>query len=240
MKRTIQRGLLWKTSEIWATVTYSVFFVFLALLYHLWMNDFFWAWKGIAFVLCGLMIIMVLGLERLIPFAGFCLLLSGFNAILQNDEVHVAWKVLSSIVLMLQFFSLGGNSSWLKPAVVDKQRLDTLNERLQTIMVNEKVFTNPELTLSKLAQLAEVKPYILSTLLNANYKKSFSEYINEQRVNEVERRLLSYDLAKFTIEAIAYDCGFKSPSAFYSVFKKSKGISPSEFIAKKQQPGNTP
>ena len=68
----------------------------------------------------------------------------------------------------------------------------------------------------------------LSQLLNDNLGKGFSLYLNEYRVGEAEKLLLSSN-DRYTIEAIGYESGFRSKSSFFSIFKKINGNTPSTF-----------
>ena len=53
--------------------------------------------------------------------------------------------------------------------------------------------------------------------------KTFSNYLNDIRINEVCQMLLNTDK---TINEIAYNCGFETLSYFNRVFLKKKKVSP--------------
>ncbi|NNK88327.1 MAG: AraC family transcriptional regulator [Flavobacteriaceae bacterium] len=78
----------------------------------------------------------------------------------------------------------------------------------------------------------KVSPHTLSQLLNNHLHKSFSEYINEFRLNEAKKRLLDPAYEEYTILAIAFESGFKSKSSFQRLFKKYTGYTPSSFLRK--------
>ncbi len=60
--------------------------------------------------------------------------------------------------------------------------------------------------------------------------KTFSEFLNEYRVNEVKEKLKTEDRSLQTILAIALDSGFNSKASFNRVFKKHTGLTPSEYV----------
>lgn len=57
-------------------------------------------------------------------------------------------------------------------------------------------------------------------------QKSFIDFLNDLRVGEAARMLLE---TTNTISEISYDCGFNNISNFNRIFKKRKGVTPSEF-----------
>ncbi len=111
----------------------------------------------------------------------------------------------------------------------DIKDMENLEETLNQVMESEKPFLDENLTLTILARMLQVSDKKLSTLLNQNMGISFYDYINGYRVEEVKKTLLLPDSEKFTLLAIAYDCGFKSKSSFNRIFKKIEKRSPSEY-----------
>ena len=71
----------------------------------------------------------------------------------------------------------------------------------------------------------------LSKIINKYKEKTFSNYINDLRIEYAINKLYSdKQFRKYSIEAIADDLGFKSSRSFFGVFQKKTGISPSYFI----------
>ncbi len=102
-------------------------------------------------------------------------------------------------------------------------------ESLQSQMREKKTYTDPELTIEKLAVLVKTNRHTLSQVLNERLGLSFFDYINGLRVEEAKRRLKSAACQHHKIAAVAYDAGFNSLSVFNDVFKKMTGQTPSEF-----------
>ena len=103
-------------------------------------------------------------------------------------------------------------------------------EKLEKLFDDEKIYIKPDLTLNKLAKCLSTNRVYLSQIINKEYGKNYSGFINEFRINEAILMLSdSKKTIKFSIETIAKEAGFKTTSSFNSAFKKSTGITPSVF-----------
>ncbi len=102
-----------------------------------------------------------------------------------------------------------------------------LIDELNSIMNEEQLFKNANLKSSELAKKIQLTTHQLSQLLNDNLGKNFSSFVNEYRINEAKKMLLSN--GNITLEAIGYECGFNSKSTFYTTFKKIVGKTPSQY-----------
>jgi transcriptional regulator GlxA family with amidase domain len=58
---------------------------------------------------------------------------------------------------------------------------------------------------------------------------SFYDFVNGYRINAFKDVIKSDMYNKYTIETIAYQCGFKSKASFYRIFKTKMKMSPSEY-----------
>jgi AraC-like DNA-binding protein len=100
---------------------------------------------------------------------------------------------------------------------------------IEEVMQQQKTFLEPGITIDKLADLVNTNRHCLSQVLNERLAKSFYDYINQYRVNEAKKLLLDEKYSNQKIASIAYDAGFNSLSAFNEVFKKTAGVTPSQF-----------
>ena len=103
--------------------------------------------------------------------------------------------------------------------------LDQLNKQMEVY----QDFLNRDLTLGDVANKINVPPYKLSRIINEQLKKNFFTMINEYRIEEAGSRIISGEYDNLTLSAIGYDSGFNSRSTFHSLFKKYKGLTPSQF-----------
>ena len=118
------------------------------------------------------------------------------------------------------------------PGRYEHSKLDNVNvegtiARLEGAMWDEKLFRDPDLRLNDLAKHIGINTSQLSELINLHVGQSFSEYVNAFRVEEAKRELA--ENSSHTIIGVGFDCGFNSKSSFNAVFRKSVGMSPSEF-----------
>ncbi|MEN0006267.1 MAG: AraC family transcriptional regulator [Bacteroidota bacterium] len=67
--------------------------------------------------------------------------------------------------------------------------------------------------------------------IKKNTKKTFTEIINEYRVNHASKLLMTTDM---TIAEVCYSCGYNNVSYFNRKFKAIIGVTPSEFKLKRE------
>lgn len=85
---------------------------------------------------------------------------------------------------------------------------------------------NEKLTLLEVAEKTYVSQWHLSKLLNKEMKKSFSEILNDTRINRAKKLLEDSSLR---IGDVAREVGFLDVAHFSRVFKKVEGISANEY-----------
>jgi AraC-like DNA-binding protein len=103
-----------------------------------------------------------------------------------------------------------------------------LFEQLEKFLHAEQVYAEPTITIDDLADRMKVNKTYLSRAINRCSKKHFNTYINEFRIKEAIR-LLSNDSNRYTLEGIGFEVGFEERRSFYNAFKKTTGLSPSDF-----------
>lgn len=97
-------------------------------------------------------------------------------------------------------------------------------------MNEQKLFLNPELTLTQLAEALAVHPHHLSQVINSQEAKTFYDFINTWRVNQFKKIAAEPANQKYTLLALAFECGFNSKTAFYRNFKNLTGQSPTQYL----------
>ena len=143
------------------------------------------------------------------------------------------YPLYGGIAVLTYAFGLVGflhrNAPIKQPKRVDIEGLidvDATLVRLEQAMGEEKLYLQADLTLNSLAAALDVKPYVLTQLLNTTVNKSFTEYVNEYRVAEVVRLFGKPAYANYTLTAIAFEAGFNSKATFNRIFRKVTGKTP--------------
>jgi len=113
-----------------------------------------------------------------------------------------------------------------------KSDVDKYYSSLIQLMDSEKLFLDSKLSIKTVADKLGMSVNHLSQVINQQSGKNFFKFINEYRVEEAKKLLLDPSNQKYTILAIAYDCGFNSKSSFNTIFKQYTDKTPSDFMEK--------
>jgi AraC-like DNA-binding protein len=113
---------------------------------------------------------------------------------------------------------------------LNKEFLESTSKRLIEFMEIEKPYIDNNLTLFILAEQIGISENNLSQVINSKYQINFFDFVNKYRVELVVEKLKKGEHKMSTLLGIAYDSGFNSKASFNRAFKKSTGLTPSEFI----------
>jgi len=114
-------------------------------------------------------------------------------------------------------------------SLLSSEQSSRIAEKLKDFMEKEKPFLEPEITLQELSSRIEINPRYVSQVINERFNKNFFEFINYYRVEEAKTQLASDTGLTKTVLEILYECGFNSKSVFNTFFKKSTGLTPSQY-----------
>lgn len=110
---------------------------------------------------------------------------------------------------------------------------ETIDEILGYLQKFEqrKGYLSQKVSLSDTAKSFGTNSTYLSKVVNIEKQKNFSKYINDLRIIYAFEELKTNSIfRKYTIKAIAQECGFKSAESFSKAFYKKYGIYPSFYI----------
>lgn len=111
-----------------------------------------------------------------------------------------------------------------------------LAEQLKRSMDEDKLYLNPKLTLQDVSAAIGTNRTYLSDYLNKILKTTFYEYINALRIRRACELIDSMTQEnKRSMLEISELSGFNSISTFNRSFAKIVGVTPSQYLAKKQK-----
>lgn len=111
---------------------------------------------------------------------------------------------------------------------IDAQKKDIFN-KIETLIIAEKLFTEPKLTVDFLATALDVNALKLTSIIKQFSDKNFNDFINEFRITFAKELLLDEAYKNYTITSIGLESGFNSKSSFYATFKKHTNLTPTEY-----------
>lgn len=117
----------------------------------------------------------------------------------------------------------------IKLAKVSHSDLNPAFAKLESLMQDKELFTNPNLNLGDLARRLGMSNQRTSHLIKQSARTNFRSYVNSYRIDYVKRKLKDADYRDCSILAIALESGFNSEPSFYRVFKDRVGMSPTAF-----------
>lgn len=109
----------------------------------------------------------------------------------------------------------------------DEQEMSgiALFKKLENMMTNDKIFKDPDISLSKLAELLGSNRTYVSAIINKYSSKSFYNYIHSYRISEAVS-IISDVNADIVLKAVSSEVGYKSISCFYRAFCRETGCTP--------------
>lgn len=148
--------------------------------------------------------------------------------IIREIEEVIQRKDLSKILQLLHVLDQLTNVPYRSIAPNAKQ---VTNSRQHEMRINkvclhiQNRFTEP-ITLKEVADLIFLTESNFCKFFKKAVGKTFSDYLNEIRINEAARLLLQTDQS---VAQIANDCGFETLSYFNRVFLRKKGSAPTAY-----------
>ncbi len=154
------------------------------------------------------------------------------NLLFQLRDLPIPLKAINILQI---FYSLSinanktylGSLNWLNHHQVSDQRL---SEVMEFLMLNFK----EDISLEKIAGIAGMNKTAFCRFFKQHTGKSFITYLNELRIN-YSCKLLKEVNSNYSISKSCYASGFNSLSYYNRVFKKSIGITPSQYRNNKNE-----
>lgn len=98
---------------------------------------------------------------------------------------------------------------------------------------NSDEFLRKDITIGLLASQWNTNSKYLSEVIKHQKSQNFSSYINQLKIDYIVHKLYNEpQYRKYKISHLAEICGYASPQAFFTTFKKINGVTPAYFIQK--------
>lgn len=137
----------------------------------------------------------------------------GFRQVLQILEI------LYELSLSQEAYTLSSSAFAQITPTTDSRRIARVEEYIRTHF-------EEDIRLATLAEIAGMTPTAFSRFFSVRAGRSLTDYIIDIRLGVAARQLI--DSTK-TVAEISFECRFNSLANFNRIFKKKKGVTPSEF-----------
>ncbi len=165
-------------------------------------------------------------------FTSVGLILMAFIGQLWTDGLvgYAIGAALASLQMYLLFYVVLKNNKLFVRSREPQTQVDAvLQQKLRDGLEHEGLYRQSSLTVYQLAEHLGEPHYKVALALKELYGRPFPELINHFRVEDVKRRLMDPKHHNLKVEALAFDAGFSTPSAFYVAFKRETGVTPRAF-----------
>jgi len=103
-------------------------------------------------------------------------------------------------------------------------------EKLNQAMREKRLYENPRLNLSDVANELSTNMKVVSTTVNRGWNVNFNDYVNQFRIEAIQKKLQKGEHISKTLLGVALESGFNSKATFNRAFKKRTSISPKEYL----------
>jgi len=165
------------------------------------------------------------------------------NTLIAN---RLNWIGLSIMIYWIGFGMLIRQEIFIKDTIIynserefeeipkQSEKTDNYYKKLLGIMDEDQLYKDPNLNMDQLSQAVGLSKSYLSQIINKREERNFFEFINAYRIEEVKKKFKDTSYDHYSILGIALEAGFKSKSTFNLVFKKSTGLTPSQYRTSKK------
>jgi len=139
---------------------------------------------------------------------------------------------IEQILSLLKILHLISNSKQLQvlsPFDLHKSSNPKEKDRMNKIIQYTTLHFRNKISLEEIAKVANLSKSAFCRYFKNTVKMSYNDFLYEIRVQYACKLLLEKEMS--TIQ-ICYEAGFNNPSSFSQIFKKIKGIPPSQYRKK--------
>lgn len=154
----------------------------------------------------------------------------------QNFKTYLL-LIVAFLFYFISFKLLSKGKDILPKNEISKYKNSNLNKKLieqyKSDLINSmemnKLYLNGKLSIQDVSDELNIPKQYISEVLNEHMNTNFQDFINAYRVEEFIKRIENDQNNQFTLLGIATEVGFNSKSTFNAIFKKFKGLTPTQF-----------
>ncbi len=175
----------------------------------------------------------------LYPYAAFVIGIIAYQFMQMTGTytLRTDYLVCATFVILTYGITYLSEFPFLKTSLSKKYATSSLSEndglliieKINRKLTQDKLYKESNLNLTSLANLLGIPKYQISQALNVYNGQSFSNLVNEMRVNEAKKLLRDPEFEYLKIDAVGEMVGFKNKMSFYNHFQKMTGESPGAF-----------
>lgn len=169
-------------------------------------------------------ILKIIGLEELSFYSN-----QNFNSYLLLIVAFLFYFISFKLLSKNKYILPKNEISKYKNSNLNKKGIEQYKSDLINSMEKDKLYLNGKLSIQDVSDKLNIPKQYISEVLNEHMHTNFQDFINEYRVEEFIKRLKNDQNNQFTLLGIATEVGFNSKSSFNAIFKKIKGLTPTQF-----------
>lgn len=146
------------------------------------------------------------------------------EALYDND--NGGFHSVLDLLAIIYDLSMAEDIKLLSDPTFDQKQMRSNSRRIESVFEYMNKNFNKQITLSEVAQIANMSEVSFSRFIKKHTGFNFVETLNEIRLGHVSRMLIDTNL---TISEVAFCCGFNNMANFNRIFKRKKGLTPNKF-----------
>lgn len=143
-------------------------------------------------------------------------------------------KVLYGLKMEIDPIKENNNFNKPKPLSLGITEIETIKKDIETFFKTNQGYLSTDFRLQDFAEELGMNKNLLSQIINTVYNQNFNQLLNNKRIDYVLDNLKNPEWTRLSLEGMGNNVGFKSRTTFNKAFKEKTGITPSEYISKKQ------
>lgn len=174
--------------------------------------------------------------DNFTPFASVWLLHTGTPKAVAAAEPHRNWIWLGVLCCVLLLVVVVAIIRHCERNAVERgnpkcdEESDELLTRIIELMETQRLYLNPELKVTDVANALGVHRNTISACINAQKGCSFNQFVNDYRLEQAKQLLR--ETPDLKISTISLESGFATEGTFFRVFKAATGMTPKEWAEK--------